>query len=179
MHALVDVDLDIPAGRFTAVMGPSGSGKSTLMHCLAGLDTPTAGTVTVAGVEITGLKDNALTAFRRDHIGFVFQAFNLLPMLTARQNILLPLELAGTHSGPEWLDLVVDVLGIARPAPRTGPTSSPAASSSGSPWPGVSWPGRPCSSPTSRPATSTATPPRRCSASCDARCASSARPSSW
>jgi putative ABC transport system ATP-binding protein len=112
VHALVDVDLDIPAGTFTAVMGPSGSGKSTLMHCLAGLDTPTSGTVTVAGVEISGLKDNQLTVFRRDHIGFVFQAFNLLPMLTAKQNILLPLELAGRAPDADWLALVVDVLGI-------------------------------------------------------------------
>ena len=112
VHALVDVDLDIPAGQFTAVMGASGSGKSTLMHCLAGLDTPTSGTVTVAGVEISDLKDNQLTTFRRDHIGFVFQAFNLLPMLTAKQNVLLPLELAGKSPDREWLDLVVDVLGI-------------------------------------------------------------------
>ena len=112
VHALVDVDLDIPSGKFTAVMGPSGSGKSTLMHCLAGLDTPTAGTVTVAGVEISGLKDNQLTLFRRDHIGFVFQAFNLLPMLTAKQNVLLPLELAGKAPDADWFDLVVDVLGI-------------------------------------------------------------------
>ena len=112
VHALVDVDLDIPSGKFTAVMGPSGSGKSTLMHCLAGLDTPTAGTVTVAGVEISGLKDNQLTVFRRDHIGFVFQAFNLLPMLTAKQNVLLPLELAGKAPDADWFDLVVDVLGI-------------------------------------------------------------------
>ena len=112
VHALVDVDLDIPSGKFTAVMGPSGSGKSTLMHCLAGLATPTAGTVTVAGVEISGLKDNQLTVFRRDHIGFVFQAFNLLPMLTAKQNVLLPLELAGKAPDADWFDLVVDVLGI-------------------------------------------------------------------
>ena len=125
VHALVDVDLDIPSGKFTAVMGPSGSGKSTLMHCLAGLDTPTAGTVTVAGVEISGLKDNQLTVFRRDHIGFVFQAFNLLPMLTAKQNVLLPLELAGKAPDADWFDLVVDVLGIGdrlghRPDQMTG-----------------------------------------------------------
>jgi putative ABC transport system ATP-binding protein len=82
------------------------------MHCLAGLDTPTSGTVTVAGVEISGLKDNQLTVFRRDHIGFVFQAFNLLPMLTAKQNVLLPLELAGKAPDADWFDLVVDVLGI-------------------------------------------------------------------
>jgi putative ABC transport system ATP-binding protein len=112
VHALVDVDLDIPSGTFTAVMGPSGSGKSTLMHCLAGLDSPTSGTVTVAGVETSGLKDNQLTVFRRDHIGFVFQAFNLLPMLTAKQNVLLPLELAGKAPDADWFDLVVDVLGI-------------------------------------------------------------------
>jgi putative ABC transport system ATP-binding protein len=112
VHALVDVDLDIPSGTFTAVMGPSGSGKSTLMHCLAGLDTPTSGAVTVAGVEISELKDNQLTVFRRDHIGFVFQAFNLLPMLTAKQNVLLPLELAGKAPDADWFDLVVDVLGI-------------------------------------------------------------------
>ena len=95
MHALRGVDVDLPAGRFTAIMGPSGSGKSTLMHCLAGLDTPTAGSVSVAGPRPRGLDDTALTLFRRDHVGFVFQSFNLLPMLTAEQNILLPLDLAG------------------------------------------------------------------------------------
>jgi ABC-type sugar transport system ATPase subunit len=95
VHALDGVDVDLAPGRFTAVMGPSGSGKSTLMHCLAGLDRPTRGTVTVDGVDLTRLDDDRLTRFRRDHLGFVFQAFNLLPMLTARQNILLPLELAG------------------------------------------------------------------------------------
>ena len=113
VHALVDVDLEIPAGRFTAVMGPSGSGKSTLMHCLAGLDSPTSGSVTVAGVEISRLGDTELTRFRRDHLGFVFQAFNLLPMLTARQNILLPLELAGRRADTAWLEQTADVLGIA------------------------------------------------------------------
>ena len=95
VHALRGVDLDVPAGRFTAVMGTSGSGKSTLMHCLAGLDQPTAGSVTIAGRRLDGLGDDDLTRFRRDHVGFVFQAFNLLPMLTAGQNILLPFELAG------------------------------------------------------------------------------------
>jgi putative ABC transport system ATP-binding protein len=95
VHALRGVDVDLPAGRFTAIMGPSGSGKSTLMHCLAGLDQPTDGSVTVAGVALESLDDDALTIFRREHLGFVFQSFNLLPMLTAGQNILLPLELAG------------------------------------------------------------------------------------
>ncbi|MFB9311454.1 ABC transporter ATP-binding protein [Nocardioides plantarum] len=115
VHALRDVDLDLPAGRMTAVMGPSGSGKSTLMHCLAGLDTPTGGSVTVAGRELAGLDDTALTLFRREHLGFVFQAFNLLPMLTAEQNILLPLELTGRRAALEarpHVDAVIDVLGL-------------------------------------------------------------------
>ena len=113
VHALRGIDLDLPAGRFTAIMGPSGSGKSTLMHCLAGLDTATSGTVTVAGRDLAGLDDTALTLFRREHIGFVFQAFNLLPMLTAGQNILLPLELAGRAVDRERYDQVVGVLGLA------------------------------------------------------------------
>jgi putative ABC transport system ATP-binding protein len=115
VHALRGVDLDLPAGRFTAIMGPSGSGKSTLMHCLAGLDTPTSGTVTVAGRALQDMDDTALTVFRREHVGFVFQSFNLLPMLTAGQNVLLPLELAGRRVDAETrerYDLVVDVLGI-------------------------------------------------------------------
>jgi putative ABC transport system ATP-binding protein len=115
VHALRGVDLDLPAGRFTAIMGASGSGKSTLMHCLAGLDVPTEGRVSVAGVELETLDDNALTTFRRDHVGFVFQSFNLLPMLTAEQNILLPLDLAGRKRAAgtrERFDLVVDTLGL-------------------------------------------------------------------
>ena len=89
VHALRGVSLDLPAGRLTAVMGPSGSGKSTLMHLLAGLDTPTSGTVRVAGEDITRMKDRDLTRLRRKHIGFVFQSFNLLPALTAEENVLL------------------------------------------------------------------------------------------
>jgi putative ABC transport system ATP-binding protein len=116
VDALAGVDLDIAAARFTAIMGPSGSGKSTLMHCLAGLDTPTSGTVVVGDTEIFGertrLDDTTLTRFRRDHIGFVFQAFNLLPMLTAGQNIVLPLELANRRPDREWHETVVGVLGI-------------------------------------------------------------------
>jgi putative ABC transport system ATP-binding protein len=112
VRALDGVDLELASGRFTAIMGPSGSGKSTLMHCLAGLDAPTSGTVTVAGVELTGLDDTALTRFRRDHIGFVFQSFNLLPMLTAGQNIQLPLDLAGAKRDTQWVDQLIDVLGI-------------------------------------------------------------------
>ena len=112
VRALDGVTVDFEAGRFTAIMGPSGSGKSTLMHCLAGLDTPTSGSVVVGDTELSGLDDTRLTLFRRDHIGFVFQAFNLLPMLTAGQNILLPLELAGRRPDRDWYDTVVDVLGI-------------------------------------------------------------------
>ncbi|WP_426242909.1 ABC transporter ATP-binding protein [Nocardioides sp. LHG3406-4] len=112
VHALRGVDLDLPDGRFTAIMGASGSGKSTLMHCLAGLDTPTEGRVSVGGVELHSLDDTALTVFRRDHIGFVFQSYNLLPMLDARQNILLPLDLAGRSVDTGRFDLVVDTMGI-------------------------------------------------------------------
>ena len=116
VHALHEVDLDLSRGRFTAIMGRSGSGKSTLMHCLAGLDQPSAGTVRIAGTTITGLGDDDLTRFRRDHLGFVFQAFNLLPMLTARQNVLLPLELGGRRIDRDVrarLDHVVEVLDLA------------------------------------------------------------------
>ncbi|GAA1511265.1 ABC transporter ATP-binding protein [Nocardioides humi] len=128
VHALRGVDLDLPAGRFTAIMGPSGSGKSTLMHCLAGLDQPTSGTVSVAGQALEGLGDDALTRFRRDHVGFVFQAFNLLPMLSAEQNIRLPAELAGRDRDPglrERFDRIVDTLGLTarlthRPAELSG-----------------------------------------------------------
>src|SRR3954451_329539 len=95
VRALDGVTVGFPAGRFTAVMGPSGSGKSTLMHLLAGLDRPTAGSVVVGGVELTGRGDKALTTLRRDKVGFIFQSFNLLPVLDARENIVLPLSIAG------------------------------------------------------------------------------------
>src|SRR4051795_4187610 len=94
VHALRGVSLDLPGGQFTAVMGPSGSGKSTLMHLLAGLDTPSSGTVSVAGMDITNMKDRELTRLRRKHIGFVFQSFNLLPTLSVEENIVLPLSIA-------------------------------------------------------------------------------------
>ena len=112
VHALDGVSLDIARGRLTAVMGPSGSGKSTLMHILAGLDTPTGGEVSVAGVELAGLDDTALTKLRRDHIGFIFQFFNLLPMLTAAENIALPLKLAGGRPDKAWLAEVIDRVGL-------------------------------------------------------------------
>src|SRR5438105_1749545 len=102
VDALCGVSLDVYPGELIAVMGPSGSGKSTLMHLLAGLDTPTSGSVEIDGVEITRLKDNDLTKLRRKHIGFVFQFFNLLPMLTAEENVLLPLAIAGTKPDAVW-----------------------------------------------------------------------------
>ena len=112
VDALRGVSLDIDRGRLTAVMGPSGSGKSTLMHILAGLDRPTSGAVTVAGVDVTRLDDAALTKLRRDHIGFIFQFFNLLPMLTAAENIALPLKLAGRKPDPDWLAELVETVGL-------------------------------------------------------------------
>ncbi len=104
VDALRGVSLEIPRGQFTAVMGPSGSGKSTLMHILAGLDRPTAGSVSIDGTEITGMSDQELTLLRRRHIGFIFQFFNLLPMLTAIENVTLPLDLAGEKPEPAWID---------------------------------------------------------------------------
>ena len=110
--ALDDVTVALPSGRFTAIMGPSGSGKSTLMHCLAGLDHLTSGRVFVGDVELGKLSDRALTRLRRDRIGFVFQSFNLLPVLTAEENITLPMSLAGRRPDPAWFDTVIDTVGL-------------------------------------------------------------------
>ncbi|RKN10014.1 ABC transporter ATP-binding protein [Streptomyces radicis] len=110
--ALDRVTADIRQGGFTAIMGPSGSGKSTLMHCLAGLDTVTSGRIWVGDTEITGLKDKKLTRLRRDSIGFIFQAFNLLPTLNALENITLPMDIAGRKPDKEWLDRVVSTVGL-------------------------------------------------------------------
>jgi len=123
--ALRDVDVDIPIGQMTAVMGPSGSGKSTLMHILAGLDQPTTGSVRIDGTEITTLGDTDLTKLRRKHIGFIFQFFNLLPMLTARENMLLPLTIAGEKPEEGWFDDLVGRVGLGdrlrhRPAELSG-----------------------------------------------------------
>jgi len=125
VHALRGVSVDIAPGQLTAVMGPSGSGKSTLMHILAGLDQPTTGSVHVAGTDITQLGDTELTKLRREHIGFVFQFFNLLPMLTARENVLLPLTIAGRKPDMAWFDDLIDRVGLGdrlshRPAELSG-----------------------------------------------------------
>jgi putative ABC transport system ATP-binding protein len=110
--ALAGVNLELYGGRYTAIMGPSGSGKSTLMHCLAGLDSVTRGEVSIGDIRLTGLSDAGLTALRRDRVGFVFQQFNLLPTLTAEENILLPLAIAGRRPDPAWFDTVIDSVGL-------------------------------------------------------------------
>jgi putative ABC transport system ATP-binding protein len=125
VDALRGVSLDVAESRLTAIMGPSGSGKSTLMHILAGLDRPTSGSVRLDGVEITGLNDKKLTVLRREKIGFVFQFFNLLPMLTAEENVVLPLTIAGRKPDREWVDGLLETFGIAerrshRPAQLSG-----------------------------------------------------------
>jgi putative ABC transport system ATP-binding protein len=125
VDALRGVSLSIPRGHLTAVMGPSGSGKSTLMHILAGLDKPTSGNVEIDGIELTTLKDNDLTRLRRKHIGFVFQFFNLLPMLSAEENVLLPLSIAGEKPEPAWIAELLDATGLTdrrshRPAELSG-----------------------------------------------------------
>jgi putative ABC transport system ATP-binding protein len=125
VRALEDVTVAFPPGRFTAIMGPSGAGKSTLMHCVAGLEAPSSGQVFVGGQELGTLSDRGLTRLRRERIGFVFQAFNLLPTLTARDNITLPLTLAGRDADREWLDTVVRILRLGdrlahRPAELSG-----------------------------------------------------------
>ncbi|TSE01855.1 ABC transporter ATP-binding protein [Skermania sp. ID1734] len=113
VRALDGVSVDFARGEFTAIMGPSGSGKSTLMHCLAGLDTASSGSVAIGDTELTSLADKQMTALRRDRIGFVFQAFNLVPTLTALENITLPLDIAGRRPDQDWLDTVIRRLGLA------------------------------------------------------------------
>ena len=125
VRALDGVDVDFDHGLFTSIMGPSGSGKSTLMHILAGLDRPTAGTVEIDGVEITDLDDADLTQLRRDKLGFVFQFFNLLPVLTAEENVVLPLTIARRKPDQEWVDQLMATVGLAdrkthRPAELSG-----------------------------------------------------------
>jgi putative ABC transport system ATP-binding protein len=112
VHALDDVSVSLEAGEFTAIMGPSGSGKSTLLHVLAGLDRPSSGEIYVGDTEITSLKDKALTLLRRDQIGFIFQSFNLLPTLTAAENLVLPIKIAGRKPDAFWVQSIVETVGL-------------------------------------------------------------------
>jgi putative ABC transport system ATP-binding protein len=125
VRALDGVSVDFAPGRMTAIMGPSGSGKSTLMHCMAALDQPTSGEVVIDGVEISQLKDKRLTRLRRDKLGFIFQSYNLVPTLTAKENITLPLDIAGRDVDKDWFNTVVSTVGLAdrlshRPAQLSG-----------------------------------------------------------
>jgi putative ABC transport system ATP-binding protein len=125
VDALRGVTLEVPAGQLTAVMGPSGSGKSTLMHILAGLDSPTSGKVAIDGTDITHMDDQELTLLRRKHIGFIFQFFNLLPVLTAEENVVLPASIAGHKPDPAWVEELIDKVGLGdrrshRPAELSG-----------------------------------------------------------
>ncbi len=125
VEALAGVSTAFHAAEFTAIVGPSGSGKSTLMHCLAGLDQPTAGSIVIDGADLAALSDNALTKVRRDKIGFIFQSFNLLPVLSARENIELPLRLGGADVDAAWIDELIATVGLTdrqthRPAELSG-----------------------------------------------------------
>jgi putative ABC transport system ATP-binding protein len=125
VDALTDVDLDFPRGELTAIVGPSGSGKSTLMHLLAGLDKPTAGEAWIDGAEVTSLPDKQMTQLRRDKLGFIFQFFNLVPVLDAAENVALPVRIAGDEIDPEWLDELLEMVGLSdrrshRPAELSG-----------------------------------------------------------
>ena len=112
VRALDDLSIAFEAGRFTAIMGPSGSGKSTLLHCMAGLDTPTEGRVLIGDVDLTTLSERELTLLRREKVGFVFQTFNLVPTLTAAENITLPIDIAGERADPTWFEQVIDAVGL-------------------------------------------------------------------
>src|SRR6266516_5307982 len=112
VRALDGITVEFPAGRYTAVMGPSGSGKSTLLHCMAGLDSLTSGRVFIVDVDLTMLGEKKLTLLRREKVGFIFQAFNLVPTLTAAENVTLPLDIAGQKPDPEWIDKILDSTGL-------------------------------------------------------------------
>ena len=166
--ALCGVSIDVEQGKLTAVMGPSGSGKSTLMHILAALDRPTSGSVWIAGTKLGELNDTEITKLRRQHIGFVFQFFNLLPMLTAEENVLLPLTIAGEKPDPAWRDQLLKTVGLDdrrehRPAELSGGQQQRVAIARAL----ISKP--PSSSRTSRPATSTRRRAPRSSSCCVSR----------
>lgn len=178
VRALRSVTLDIPSGRFTAIMGASGSGKSTLLHCITGLDSPTSGRVWIGDTEITHLDDDALTKLRRQHVGFVFQSFNLMPTLSAADNITLPLRLSHTKVDKEWFDHITGMLGITerlghKPSQMSGGQQQRVAVARAL----VTAPTS--SSPTSRPAPSIRRPATICSPSCATVSTILVRPSSW
>lgn len=175
--ALDNVTVEFAPGEFTAIMGPSGSGKSTLMHCMAGLDTPTNGAAYLGTTDISQLGDKALTKLRRDRLGFIFQSFNLVPTLTAAENITLPIDVAGDKVDKDWFAEMTDRLGL---TDRLGhrPSNSPAASNSAWHAPAPWWRDRRSSSATSRPATWTPTPRPRCWPSCAPPSTVTTRPSS-
>ena len=133
MHALDAIDVEFPRAQYTAIMGPSGSGKSTLLHCLAGLDSLTSGHVYLGDIDLSTLSDKEVTRVRRDRVGFVFQTFNLIPTLTALENITLPIALAGHKPDQAWLDRIVDTVRL-RDRLSHRPSELSAASSSGSRW---------------------------------------------
>src|SRR4051794_18857540 len=178
VDALAGVTIGFERGQYTAIMGPSGSGKSTLMHCLAGLDRPTEGEVFVEGTSLSGLDDGKLTELRRDKIGFIFQSFNLLPVLTAEENILLPLSIAGRKPDRAWVDQLIDTVGLRdrlshRPAELSGGQQQRVAIARALVTrPAVIFADEPT-------ATSTPRPRPSCWRSCAARSTSSARRSSW
>ena len=174
--ALDAVDVSFVRGRFTAIMGPSGSGKSTLLHCVAGLDSLDAGRVFIGDTELGSLSDKKLTLLRRDRVGFVFQAFNLVPTLTARENIVLPLTLAGRKPDEAWVAQVIRTVGLETRL-RHRPSELSGGSSSASPWRAPSRRGPRSSSRTSPPATSTRAAGARSCRSCARPWTSSGRPS--
>ena len=177
--ALDDVSVGLGEGQFTAIMGPSGSGKSTLLHMLAGLDRPTSGEVYLGDTEITSLNDKALTLLRRDRIGFIFQSFNLLPTMTAAENIVLPMRIAGRKPDEHWVASIVETVGLTgrlahRPSQLSGGQQQRVAAARA-----LASQARRSSSRTSRPVPWTPRPVPSCSGSSARRSASSARPSSW
>ena len=165
VRALNGINVDMARGEFTAIMGPSGSGKSTLLHTLAGLDRLTAGESSIGETVITALTEAQVTQVRRDMIGFVFQSFNLIPSLTARENITLPIDIAGSKVDPEWFDTIVGVLGLGDRLTHL-PAQLSAASSSALPWRARWFRAHRSFSPTSHLATSTHVREPSCSPSC-------------
>ena len=175
VDALRGVSVDFARGSFTAIMGPSGSGKSTLMHILAGLDRPTSGWVEIAGTRLDGLSDRELTLLRREQVGFIFQSYNLLPVLNAEQNILLPVRIGGDEPDKAWLETLIETVGLddRRDAPPERAVRRPGSARRGRPR--ADHAARRSCSPTSRPATSTRTPAATCSTCCAEPSTSSAR----